>query len=127
MGRKKGDTETYYANKGVPRNKRPLKNLRYLIQISQLRADIDKTGWEQYKFKDLGYLVLSWGYENGIGLFWHGPITPDKVKELIGVKQWAKFCGEGKRDFIIQRRIDGKNIPLQKLEKKDNKDLEITS
>jgi hypothetical protein len=125
MGNKKGDKETYYANKGIARNKRPLKNLRYLIEISQLRADTDKTGWEQYKFKDLGYLILNWGYENGM-LFWHGPVTPAKVKELIGEKQWSKFCGEGKRDFIIQRRIDGKNIPLQKLERKDNKDLEVT-
>lgn len=107
----------YYANKGVERNKKPLKNIVYEIELSQLKLDTDKTQYEKYKFKELGYLVLLWWYEQkNPTKNWHGFITPDYLKELLGVKQYAKFC-QGKRNFIIQRRIDGKNIPKSAVEK----------
>ena len=65
-------------------------------------------------FKDEGYLILNWKYESKhIDIWsWHGFITPDELKTLlnsIGKDQWAKFC-QGKREFVEQRRVDGKNI-----------------
>jgi len=98
-----------YANRGVPRNKKPLKNIVYRIELSQLKSDINKEDYEKYKFKDLGYLVLYWNYEekNPMNNF-HGFITIEELKNLIGIKQYAKFC-QGKREFICQRRINGKN------------------
>lgn len=109
----------YFANRGVARNKKPLKNLVYQITLSQLKPNEDKESYEKYKFKDLGYLVLKWHYETKNPIInFHGFITPIYLKELIGEKQYAKFC-QGKREFIIQRRIDGKNIPTTAKTKND--------
>jgi len=99
-----------HANRGVPRNKKPLKNIVYTVQLMQYRSAMGQD-YEKYKFKDLGYLVLYYNYGNEALLKnCVGFVTPDELKELLGQKQYAKFC-EGKREFIIQRRIDGKNIP----------------
>jgi hypothetical protein len=98
-----------HANKGVKRNKKPLKNVIYNVELSQLKPDTDKSDYEQYKFKELGYLVLSWGLHPDRPLNWYGFIEPDKLKEILGQKQWGKFC-QGKREFVIQRRYDKKNI-----------------
>lgn len=104
----------YFANRGVKRNKMPIANLIYKIEVVQLKDKTNTTDYEKYKFKDLGYLTMSWtkhkAEKNGDFLFnWHGFITVDELKEMIGEKQYSKFC-QGKREFIIQRRIDGKNI-----------------
>lgn len=102
--------EKKFANKGVPRNKKPLKNIVYEIELSQLKKIDDKTKYEQYKFKDEGYLVLHWWYEEKRPIKnWHGFITVDELKEKIGAKQYSEFC-QGKRTFVIQRRVEGKNI-----------------
>jgi hypothetical protein len=106
-----------HANKGVERNKKPLQNIVYKVEVSQLKPSIDESKIEEYskyKFKDEGYLVLSWEYQknynkNNKSMKWHGFITPEDLKNLIGDKQWSKFCS-GKREFIEQRRIDGKNV-----------------
>jgi hypothetical protein len=115
MPKKKTEEQTKYANKGVPRNKRPLSNMCYSVEICALREDADLEKYEKYKFKDLGYLRLTWWYETSFRplKFSHGFIEPDKMKTLIGEKQWGKFC-QGKREFIIQRRVDGKNVPKLK-------------
>lgn len=110
------DKGKYYANRGVARNKTPLKNIVYLVEVSQLKDTTDKSQYEQYKFKDLGYLVLFWCYDTKYereNIKWHGFVTPDDLKKRIGNTQWSKFC-QGKREFVIQRRIDGNNIPLIK-------------
>lgn len=104
----------YFANRGVKRNKTPLSNIIYKIEISQLKDDMDITQFEKFKFKDLGYLTLLWtkskADKNGEFQWnWHGFITIDELKERIGENQYCKFC-QGKREFIIQRRINGKNI-----------------
>jgi hypothetical protein len=105
----KSDKETYFKNRGVKRNKRPLKNIVYMIDVNPVIKDMSEK-YDKYKFKDLGYLVLTWKYDEKNSFnFFHGFIEPEKLKELIGEKQWNKFC-QGKREFIIQRRIDGKNI-----------------
>lgn len=97
-----------FANKGVARNKKPLKNIVYEIKISQLKEETND--FEKYKFKELGYLTLTWWYESKTPVKnWHGFIEPQNLKTLLGDKQWSKFC-QGKTTFIIQRRIDGKNI-----------------
>jgi len=107
-----------HANRGVARNKKPLTNLVYTVELSWGNRH-GGPGYDanpkylKYKFKDLGYLILSWGYEGRDMNYWHGLITPEELKTLIGDEQWRKFCN-GKRQFIVQRRIDGKNIPVKK-------------
>ena len=106
----KTDKTAFYANRGVARNKRPLKNIVYVINVSNLSADADKEKYEQFRWKDEGYLIMSWYYQVPDPLQnWHGFITPQELKELLGPTQWAKFT-QGKRLFIVQRRVDGKNI-----------------
>lgn len=106
-----------YKNKGVERNKKPLQNIIYLIDIVEANPlwDVAKLNdYAKYKFKDLGYCILYSGLQRNFnqfgksGLDCHLFCEPDKIKELLGEKQWSKFCS-GKREFIIQRRIDGKN------------------
>lgn len=117
----------YYANRGVERNKKPLQNIVYMIELSQLekvkpeKLEEEKERYAKYKFKELGYLVLNWQYEKDLNKprshwNWHGFITPEDLKKKLGDKQWAKFC-QGKREFIIQRRVDGKNIKKVKKQK----------
>ena len=111
--------DKYYANRGVERNKKPLSNKMYKIEVipaSAFKDGVAPTDWEQYNFKDEGYLTLSWKYETselmGSGWSWHGPITPEFLKTLLnglGKDQWGKFC-TGKREFIEQRRVNGKNV-----------------
>ena len=106
------------ANRGVERNKKPLKNIIYeieIVSVSKMKNRIANSPerlieLEKYKFKDLGYLLMRWWYDakNSV-INMHGMITPDELKEKLGDKQWAKFC-EGKRTFVIQRRVNGKNV-----------------
>ena len=108
------------ANLGVPRNKKPLQNIYYKVDIVEkldlsnlVEPEIMVLNFEKYKFKELGYLSLYWCYERekniGRSLCWHGFITPDELKLKIGQTQWAKFCN-GKREFVVQRRFSGNNI-----------------
>jgi len=102
--------EVFYANRGVKRTQRPLKNIVYDVEVLQLKPDTDPTIYEKYKYKEEGYLMLFWHYEEKDPIRnMHGFVTPENLKERIGLEQWKKF-GEGKRTFIIQRRINGKNI-----------------
>ncbi|MEK6828511.1 MAG: hypothetical protein AABY15_00060 [Nanoarchaeota archaeon] len=107
-----------HANRGVERNKKPLQNIVYKIEVSKNPDNLseeEKKNYEKYRFKEEGYLVLLWklqkefNKDGGRSMNWHGFITPDDLKERLGQKQWAKFCS-GKREFIIQRRADGKNV-----------------
>jgi hypothetical protein len=112
----------YFANKGVERNKKPLKNIVYEVEITKLNkggkelTEEDKLKYAKYKFKEEGYLCLYYWYgtfnRNTITNL-HGFITPEELKKIIGEKQWAKFC-QGKRIFVIQRRVDGKNVKKKK-------------
>lgn len=106
----KSDKSTYYANRGVKRNRRPLKNIVYLVDVVQLKSDTNPEYYEKFKYKEEGYLVLNWYYESKDPMInFHGFITPDDLKKLLDVEQCRKF-GMGKRKFIIQRRVNGKNI-----------------
>ena len=104
-----------HANRGVERNKKPLQNIVYMIEthtkLKNTTSQEDLEKYEKYKFKD-EYLVLNWGYQKELnrGDSWkfHGFVTPDELKERIGTSQWGKFC-QGKREFVVQRRVDGKN------------------
>jgi hypothetical protein len=102
-------TNKIYQNRGVRRNKKPLKNIVYMVDIIQLKDESEADKYEQYRFNDSGYLLLSWKYESDRSVFQYGFITPQELRELIGDKQWSKFCN-GKREFIAQRRVDNKNI-----------------
>lgn len=102
------------ANRGVKRNKKPLQNIYYKIEILTPKDPTNPVpNYEQYKFKDLGYLRLYWQYEKNKNknepVYLHGFITPEYLKSRLTPNQWSKFC-QGEREFVIQRRIDGNNI-----------------
>jgi hypothetical protein len=102
--------DKYFANRGVERNKTPLKNIVYEFRLSQLKEGQDPEKYEEFKFKDLGYISYDYWYEEKKPIiYWGGFITIDNLKHLIGTTQYSKFC-QGKRLFIIQRRIGGKNV-----------------
>lgn len=48
----------YIINYGIERNKKPLRNIIYNIEVLQLKENVDNIEYEKYKFKDLGYLCL---------------------------------------------------------------------
>jgi hypothetical protein len=104
----------YHANKGVERNKKPLKNIVYLITLLEelknkhLLSPAEALKFDKYKFADQ-FLVFHWKYQGAEYFNTDGFITPDALKSKLGTKQWSKFC-QGQREFIIQRRVDGKNI-----------------
>lgn len=105
-----------FANKGVKRNKTPLQNIVIIVHVGKVKEEACPDmlkALEVYKFKDIGHLTWSSDYEkdyDGVSCrFYHGFITPEELKEKLGVKQWMKFCN-GKRKFIIQRRINHNNI-----------------
>lgn len=105
-----------HANKGVERNKKPLQNIVYRVKLSDPKGLHDALGYAQYKYKELGYLVLYWQFEKNLNkepkcVNYHGFITPEELRNILGAKQWSKFA-QGKREFIVQRRVDGKNIAL---------------
>ena len=107
----KTDKATYYANRGVARNKRPLKNIVYVVNISKLSPVVDEQKYEQFRWRDEGFLILSWYFQEPDPIQnWHGFITPEDLKTLLGQTQWAKFT-QGKRLFIEQRRENGRNLP----------------
>jgi len=101
----------HHANKGVERNKKPLKNKVYEIEIiteSQLKANADLNRLAQYKFKE-GYLMLFWYNQGEKNKNWYGFITSEFLKNKLGEKQYSKFC-QGKRIFIEQKRVNKKNV-----------------
>lgn len=87
----------FAANRGVPRNKRPLQNIAY-------------------KFTDApsGGYHMRWAYERQLNKYgvwnFHGAVTVDEIKAILSVNQWSKFR-QGVRQFTVQRRVDGRNIP----------------
>lgn len=85
----------YFANKGLKRNKKPLKNIIYKFESPLYNEAIYYCYW---KYQSINMIWIS-----------KGVMTEDEIKEIIGEKQWSKFC-QGKREFIIQRRINNKNI-----------------
>jgi len=106
----------YFANRGVARHKCKIANIIYKLEIIPLTGDYNLKLNEKYKFKNLGYLSLLWTKhkaDKNEKFDWklHGFITVDELKKRIGQKQYSKFC-QGKREFIIQRRIDGNNVPI---------------
>ena len=87
---------TYFKNRGVKRNKKPLSNIHYKV-----KEPINGKFEVQYCYQKQSIFTLL-GFYNF-----------DDLKELfktkIGIKQWSKFR-QGKRYFIVQRRINNKNI-----------------
>lgn len=107
-----------HANSGIKRNKKPLQNIVYRVvilnELKDCNLDSPLNKSEEFLLKDTGYLVLYSQYEKQLDIkpnTWnfHGFITPDKLKEILGLKQWSKFR-QGQRIFTIQRRNDGKNL-----------------
>lgn len=100
--------DKYYANKGVARNKKPLQNIIIKTKLVELPEGFNLDDYVDFKFKDLGYITYSKKLERSNINNWYGLIKPTDLKELLGEKQWSKFC-QGKREFIIQRRENNKN------------------
>lgn len=96
-----------YANLNIKRNKKPLQNIHYKVEL--IKSDNITLINRVDQFKDLGYIMLYWRYGKMSMWNMHGIISPDVLKSKLTEKQWKKFC-EGERNFIIQRRVDGKNI-----------------
>ena len=109
--------QKYFANRGVKRNKTRLPNLRIKVDIfKELKNSDDELleRFKPFKFKELGYISVCWTKEldrKGEEPIWNldSSVTVERLKEVLGEKQWSKFC-QGKRFFIIQRRVNGKNI-----------------
>jgi hypothetical protein len=82
----------------------PLQNILFWI----IERDV-----ESHLGKDVEY-QLEWQYEkvyhqSSMKNFF-GRIELDYLRKYLSEKQWMKFRN-GEREFIIQRRINGKNIP----------------
>lgn len=93
----------HHANAGVKRNKKPLPNILYKIEVKQLREGTDLSLYEKYKFKDSGYIFILWKYQGNSMWFYHGLATIQDLKETLGIEQYSKFC-QGKREFIQQNK-----------------------
>ena len=118
MGKKQNELgkSKFFANRGLNRNKSPIANIRYQVEILPKLKDIlshEPEYYDKYKFKDLGYLLLLSNKTKSVLWSAHGFITVEELKERIGLKQYSKFC-QGKRDFIIQRRVNKKNTSISK-------------
>lgn len=97
---------------GVERNKKPLQNKVYKIEEVDSR-DAGKIWVVEGR---LGHERQD-GSKSFHGRMWcHSGIysTIGELKDwfipIFGEKQWAKFKGQGKREFVLQRRVGGKNI-----------------
>ena len=71
----------------------------YEVGVQKLKDTVDRSKYEQYKFKDEGYLCLYYYRANNPSKHFHGFITSQQLRSLIGNKQWSKFCNKGKRVF----------------------------
>lgn len=92
-----------HANRGVARNKKPLQNILYKIDDHQVGETTQHILYWAYE-KDF-YRYSTW--------FWHGIVSPEQIKGRLSTNQWSKFR-QGVRRFVVQRRIDGHNIPVNK-------------
>lgn len=110
-----------FANKGIERNKKPLKNIYYILKKHIPNLDnkfIDLIEYnKKFKLDDtVGYIKILWGYEGANIDYWSYQIDLDYVKKQVSEKQWAKCMDAFKNKnvseykLIVQRRIDGKNI-----------------
>jgi len=113
----RSEKSIFYANRGVKRNKKPIQNIIYwfiLLPVEKIEAIVPGRAQEYdiYKFKDLGYLWMDWAHQKDYNKCKikniHGFITPERLRKTLGQEQYSKFC-QGKREFIIQRRINGNN------------------
>lgn len=90
------DKDKVFANRGIPRNKKPLQNI--IFWITEKETEI----------------YLEWQYEKLYNQYpqknFSGKIDEMYLKNWLSEKQWMKFRN-GEREFIIQRRVNGKNIP----------------
>lgn len=103
--------DKYHLSENICIMKNQFAIMEFLLELKGNQEERQRMfeGYKQYHFKDLGIIVLNWKYQGDSTWCFHGYVTPEELRNRIGEKQWAKFC-QGKREFIIQRRIDGKNI-----------------
>lgn len=91
------------------RDKRPVKDIYFKVIVIALKDELENKNYERYLYKDIGYLTLKWSekakdYEN-----YHGFITIEHLKKLLGRKQWVNFL-RGKRAFVVPTNIYIKSL-----------------
>lgn len=89
-------TNKAIANRGIPRNKKPLQNIIFWITEKESEFYLE---WQYEKI-----------YNRRTVKNFSGKVDIDYLKQWLSKNQWMKFRN-GDRKFIIQRRIDGNNIP----------------
>jgi len=83
-------------------SKRKKSNIVLKVELTQIKPEKQEE-YQPYKFKDLGYLLLLSNNEHDYKTkpySWVGFITPQKLKNILGDKQYSEFS-QGKRIFII--------------------------
>jgi hypothetical protein len=112
-----------HANFGVKRNKKPLQNLVYKIEVmteEEMWLDFRESDevfeerFSEYKFSEGTYAVLKYQYEKNLNErpnIWNskGFITEKDLRIKLEGNNWSRFR-QGQRIFTIQRRKDGKNL-----------------
>ncbi len=100
----------YFANKNIPRNKKPLKNIEYWIEVKKVNRSKDAPISEQYITENDTFLTLRWRYQGERNWCFDGLVTKEKIKGLLTNKQYSDFCQNKRFRFIKQRRFDKSNI-----------------
>ena len=90
-----------HANRGVERNKKPLQNILYKIENRTVNDELKH--------------ILYWAYVKDFHRheiwFLHDYVESEGIRARLSAKQWCKFC-RGDRNFVIQRRVNGRNVPI---------------
>ena len=78
--------------------------IEYKVDLAKLKEHVPAEDYKEFKFKDMGYLTLLSRKQGSPSYYWHGYITPSMLQQLLGIKQYSKFC-QGKREFTIHKKI----------------------
>ena len=107
-----------HANKGVKRNKKPLKNKLYRIRTyKNVKGPVTKKFHEtHYVNNKVGYIVIEWGYQGEVAFmnkqvyYTDYSLSVGYLKKQLTTKEWSKLCQGRQTEFIVQRRFNKKNI-----------------
>jgi len=75
-------------------------NIIYFTEFSSL--DEDFPDYNKYRFKDLGYIWLTYRNEGEENKRTHGFVTQDELRDIIGEFNYKSFI-TGKREFLIKK------------------------
>jgi len=104
-----------HANKGVRRNKKPLQNMVYRVQVIS-DSDLNcETNLNENTIYGVGKVRVTLSLQRQRLNYWSPSYTLNLIKGVASDKQFAKLLnalrsGLVEYDVIVQRRIDGKNV-----------------